>query len=423
MPKKGSGTASASTGSNDLVIVNIDPNIILADDNTRFNLKADRIESLAQSIKDQSGVIEPLEVEPVEGAGEFQYRLTAGYYRLAAIKHLNVTQGAGMTAPCIVHINPTPLDRLRRQLAENVERENMSPMDHAVAIKKLMDAGVPRVEIRAVFPQPGGRKGAKIQPASNSWLNMRLSMLTLPKGIQEKIHAGRIPVSTAWQLTKVDADKRQSVLDRIDAEYKKGQEREEKEEEKFLSEEKTNAEKAKKIADAKAQLDEAEKVQKETQAELKLKIDISTEAFAKSRQKHDTGKDKKAADTAFREADKIRATAEVAATDAQKKYENAMIAYSKLDAAKKEEKAQKPAGKAQKAPTPQDVQKASKAEGSSNAGYVPLNAAEMRRVVSELDIAGVPDSIRAIANPIKECFAGILTPDQLLKKLKSIMGE
>jgi hypothetical protein len=45
--------------------VQLDPSKVLADDNTRFNLKATRIASLAENIIEQGGVIEPVEVEPL----------------------------------------------------------------------------------------------------------------------------------------------------------------------------------------------------------------------------------------------------------------------------------------------------------------------------------------------------------------------
>src|ERR1700690_1387594 len=92
-------------------LLQLDPAIVLADDNTRFNLKDSRISSLAESIVAQNGVMEPVEVEPIENANGYKYRLTTGYYRLAAVKQLNVS-GAGLTIPALVHKTADATDRL-----------------------------------------------------------------------------------------------------------------------------------------------------------------------------------------------------------------------------------------------------------------------------------------------------------------------
>src|SRR5271154_6125963 len=148
-------------------LVRLDPAVILADSNTRFSLKPSRVESLAKSILERGEVLEPVEVEKIDASvNGHQYRLTTVFYRLAAVSQLNLT-GAGLTVPAIIRPIPTPQERLRRQLAENMERENQSPMDQAVAIESLLASGLTKMEVREIFSRPGGRKGNKIQPASN----------------------------------------------------------------------------------------------------------------------------------------------------------------------------------------------------------------------------------------------------------------
>src|SRR5271154_1872811 len=74
-------------------LVRLDPAVILADSNTRFSLKPSRVESLAKSILERGEVLEPVEVEVIPNPENGQkYRLTTGFYRLAAVVGLYLTR-------------------------------------------------------------------------------------------------------------------------------------------------------------------------------------------------------------------------------------------------------------------------------------------------------------------------------------------
>lgn len=412
------------------IILQLDPNIILADDNTRYNLKESRISTLADSIVAQGGVIEPVEVEPLpDGSNNgFQYRLTLGFYRHAAVKHLNTTQAAGLTLPAIVHINESPMDRLKRQMAENIERENQSPMDIAVGVKRLMDAGTPRIDIRTMFSRPTGtKKGGKVQPASNSFINMMLSFLELPKAAQEKIHTGVVGVKAAYQLTKVPKEKQAEILDKAEAERKKELEQEEKEEERFLTGEKKAAEKREALETAQKELAATETKNTAAAEALEKQTTLVTDLFKVSKGKFDIPKDKKAADTAFREAEKVRLALETKATEVQKEYEKAQVAYSKLTeehkAAKKEAAAQAP--KASKGISQDEVKKAAKESGVVGPDAVPLTAKEMRDVISAIGLPGgdrEDTKLKQLSDLFKDCFAGVTTPETLIKGIRKLFS-
>lgn len=410
------------------VILQLDPNTILADDNTRFNLKESRIQTLAESILGQGGVIEPVEVEPLETSDNgYSYRLTVGFYRHAAVKHLNTTQAAGLTIPALVHLNASPAVRLQRQLAENIERENQSPMDCAIAIKRLMDIGQSRIEIRQLFSRPSSRKGAKgkPEPASNAWVNMMLSFLDLPKPAQDKIHNGVVGVAAAYQLTKVPKDKQTEILARAEEDRQKELEREEREEERFLTTEKKVKEQTEKVEAAKAALEAAETKNQEASERLEKQTALTADLFKAAKGKHNTPKDKKRADSAFKDAEKARVAAENAATDAQKEYEKAEVAFSRLTDEKVKKVAKVTEERAKKsAVKPGDVTKAAKDAGAS-AGAVPLNASEMRKVVVEMALPTGDASDRkviAIGEALRDCFAGVTVPKELYKQIKKIAG-
>lgn len=412
-------------------LVRLDPAVILADSNTRYGLKQSRVESLAKSILERGEVLEPVEVEPLSaGTDGFKYRLTTGFYRLAAVLSLNVTQGAGLTIPAMVRPVPTPQERLRRQLAENMERENQSPMDQAIAIKSLLANGLNKMEVREIFSRPGGRKGNKTQPASNSFINMTLSFLELPKPIQEKIHDGRVGVAAAYELTKVPAEKRALVLERAEAERQKDLEREEKDEEKVLAQEKRDAEAQaqrdkllKEVTDAEAKVTASKEA-------LAVKTRAAEIAYDTSKSKLPDAKAKKEAASAFKKAEQDRQVAEADLLAVQKEHEDLRLKFEKREALVAEKAAKlkqartdTPKGAAKKgdAVGPSDVKKAASEAGVSTS-YVPLNASEMRKVVSELSLPGGNEKVIAIGNAFKRCFAGESTDKQLYKDLSAIVG-
>jgi len=408
-------------------LVRLDPAVILADSNTRYGLKQSRVDSLAKSILERGEVLEPVEVEMLSeaSANGHQYRLTTGFYRLAAVVALNTT-GAGLTVPAIVRPIPTPQERLRRQLAENMERENQSPMDQAIAIQSLLESGLTKMEVREIFSRPGGRKGNKVQPASNSFINMTLSFLELPKGIQEKIHDGRVGVAAAYELTKVPPDKQKLVLERAEEERQKALEREEKDEEKLLAQEKRQAEEANQRAAALKGVTDAEAIVNASKAALAVKTKAAEVAYDLSKAKHQDAKAKKEAISAFKKAEQERQLGEADLLAVTKEWEDLRGKFEKREALIAEKmaklraaRAQAPAGAAaakNEAVGSGDVKKAAAATGVST-NYVPLNASEMRKVVSELSLPGGNPKVVAIGQALVRCFAGETTDKELYKEL------
>lgn len=415
-------------------LLQLDPAVVLANDNTRFNLKESRIQSLADSIIAQGGVMEPVEVEPITGESEngFKYRLTTGFYRHAAVKLLNTTQAAGLTLPALAHTIANPTDRLKRQLVENMERENQSPMDQAIAIQKLLAIGIPKMEVREIFARPGRGKGNKTQPASNSFINMMLSFLELTKPVQEKIHQGIIGVAAAYQLTKVAPEQRAAVLERIEAERQKQIESEEKEEERLLAQEKKQAELAEKETKLTETLQLAEDEYNTAKQALELATTKATEAYAISKKKYDTAPERKAAATAFRDAEQVRKVAETDCNAAQAIYEKALQASTKhtelvAEKAKKLKEARATTKAAKDTVSDKDVQQAAQATGATTtkgapSGAVMLNASEMRKVVAELALPGGHDKVRAIGAAFQKCFLGEDTGKDLYRNLVKIVS-
>lgn len=409
--------------------VQLDPAAIKADDNLRYGLKEDRINSLMEKILATGGNQDPVEVEPLAGDPKYKYRLTVGHYRHAAIAKANAA-GAGLPILAIVRTYDDGADRRKRQLSENMDRENQTPMDSAFAIKKLFDEGFSRMDIRKLYSRPGGRKGNVVQPASNSWLNITSSFLQLPKPIQAKIHSGLIGTAAAYELMRVPADKRDAVIQRIEADRLAGVELEEKLEAKFLADEAKVAESLKKEQEAANSLVVAQTQVEESAKAVEAAKALAVEAYGVVQK---GAKDDKAKASAKEALEKSEALVK----ERQKAHDLNMKALAKLQGKAKsatelaKERADKLAqakadakGKVAKADatvTPAAVRKAAKAEGVSPDGKVALKQKEMMDVVHNLTLPGAGPKIQGVFKLVESCFMGGLTEGQLFKELKTLL--
>ncbi len=137
--------------------------------------------SLAESIR-QYGVLQPLTVTRKEierpGEGIFtEYELIAGERRLRASKL------AGLREVPVVIRTAEDSDRMKLELAiiENLQREDLNPLDRAKAFRRLADEfGLQHKEI-------GIRVGKSREYVSNT-----LRMLMLPTEMQEALEQGNI---------------------------------------------------------------------------------------------------------------------------------------------------------------------------------------------------------------------------------------
>ncbi len=137
----------------------------------RQQFDEDSLRELADSIR-QLGVIQPIIVRQ-EGAED--YVLIAGERRLRA------SQMAGLERiPAIVR-SPSEQQMLEMALVENVQREDINPIDAALAYKRLMD------EFGLTMEQVAQRVGKSVPAISNT-----IRLLQLPEYIVDSIKQGLI---------------------------------------------------------------------------------------------------------------------------------------------------------------------------------------------------------------------------------------
>ncbi len=143
-------------------------------DQPRRSFSDAELEELAHSIKEK-GVLQPLLVRPAPGApGEYQ--IVAGERRWRA------SQQAGLrSVPVVIRADLDDLDVLEIGIIENVQRQDLKPLEEAQAYKTLMGKfGRTQEEV------------AKTVGKSRSHIANTLRLLTLPAAVLTALDEGRI---------------------------------------------------------------------------------------------------------------------------------------------------------------------------------------------------------------------------------------
>lgn len=422
-------------------IVSLDPNDILANDNIRFGLTKDRIQRLADQIERDGQVHQPIAVELLpEPVDDKLYRLVTGHYRRAAVELLH-KKGLAMDLPAIITQPGDDLQRIKRQISENAERENLSPMDEAVTIRRLLSQNVTRQDVRGMFARRTGRKN-KIEPVSNSFLNMRTSFLDLPKDIQERIHDGRLGVKAAYELTTYSPEKRKALLDKAEKERLDEIDRQEKLEAKFLKDEADAAKVTTELEQTQAQATELTTDLQTAEENVKKALAAETEAFNADRASKAKGVAKaerekaaehfKAAQALARSAEKVLADKKAEEEKLKKKLDASAKKAEDLKAklaAKRAEKKADPNKRKQTAVSQRDIAKAAKQEGAkstkdTSSGLAAMNGTETKKMIAEMaSAAGSYPKVQAIFKAFDDCIQSKTTPQALYTALAKITGE
>lgn len=129
------------------------------------------INELVESIKNY-GIIQPLIVTKKEGGG---YELIAGERRWRSATKLGLK-----TVPVIVR-DADRQEKLEIALIENIQRENLNPIETAISYRKLVD------EFNLTQEELAGRVSKSRSAVANS-----LRLLNLPEEIQQALSDGRI---------------------------------------------------------------------------------------------------------------------------------------------------------------------------------------------------------------------------------------
>ncbi len=193
MPKKTRGLArgldallpeldtTAPGAGQEIAIGDIDPN----PDQPRHLFAEEAIAQLAQSIKDQ-GMLQPILVTPMNGG---RYRIVAGERRWRAARE------AGLTAvPCIIR-EMDAKQQMEVALIENIQREDLNPIETAMGIQSLMkQCGYTQETV--------ANRLSKSRPAVANLLRL----LTLPEDVIDMVRRGTLSAGHARVLAGLDSD-------------------------------------------------------------------------------------------------------------------------------------------------------------------------------------------------------------------------
>lgn len=170
----------------DISIDEIDPNA----SQPRRDFDKEALEQLADSIR-EAGVLSPILV--VENG--MRYRIVAGERRYRAARLAGLE-----TVPCIVR-SMTNEQQMEAALIENLQRQDLNPIEEAAAIRSLMqECGYTQ--------EQAARKLGKSRPA----IANALRLLNLPKAVTDLVVTGDLSSGHARVLAGLDSETRQLEL-------------------------------------------------------------------------------------------------------------------------------------------------------------------------------------------------------------------
>ncbi|OIO07761.1 hypothetical protein CO115_04460 [Candidatus Falkowbacteria bacterium CG_4_9_14_3_um_filter_36_9] len=149
-----------------------------------------QMEELQESIK-QYGIIQPLIVTAKNG----EFELIAGERRLRSAKAVGLDK-----VPVIIR-QASEQEKLEVALIENIQRENLNPVETALAYRKLID------EFNLKQEEMARRVGKSRSSITNS-----LRILNLPEEIQLALMEGKISEGHAKVLAGLDSEAKQLAL-------------------------------------------------------------------------------------------------------------------------------------------------------------------------------------------------------------------
>jgi ParB family chromosome partitioning protein len=156
----------------------------------RLHFSETELEDLSRSIREQ-GVIQPLLIRESDGS----YELIAGERRLRASKL------AGLRQVPVVLKTVTEAELLEMSIVENIQRENLNPVEEADAYFRLME------EFHLTQDQAAARVGKSRSAVANL-----VRLRQLPEQIKASIIEGHLSMGHARAILGVDTATKQNAV-------------------------------------------------------------------------------------------------------------------------------------------------------------------------------------------------------------------
>lgn len=164
----------------------------------RTHMDQESLSELAASIKSQ-GVMQPILVRAIDSTpGAERYEIVAGERRWRA------SQLAGLSEVPVLIRNIPDEQALAMALIENIQRENLNPLEEAQGLQRLID------EFGLTHQQAADAVGRSRPAASNL---LRLLQLTAP--VQELLMTGQLDMGHARALLPIASGQQLGLAQRI----------------------------------------------------------------------------------------------------------------------------------------------------------------------------------------------------------------
>ena len=162
----------------------------------RKEFSKEKIQELAQSIK-ENGLIQPIIVRqsPVIG-----YEILAGERRYRA------SIEAGLSEVPVIIKKLSDQDMMVHSIIENLQREDLNPIEEAKAYQSLIDKGYTHADI--------AEKMGKSRP----YITNLVRLLTLPDFILKDVETGKLSQAHARLLIQLPLKEQKNLLNRIQKE-------------------------------------------------------------------------------------------------------------------------------------------------------------------------------------------------------------
>ena len=160
----------------------------------RSIMQEEALHALSQSILKQ-GIMQPIIVRPI---GNNQYEIIAGERRWRAAKLANLNE-----VPVIIKNIPDE-SALAMALIENIQREDLNPLEEAIGIKRLID------EFNMTHEEAADAVGKSRVTVSNL-----LRLLTLTKPVQDRLLSGKIDMGHARALIGLEGSQQIMLCEEV----------------------------------------------------------------------------------------------------------------------------------------------------------------------------------------------------------------
>ncbi len=155
----------------------------------RLDMRPESLEDLASSIRSQ-GVVQPIVVRPLDSAGDGEQR----YEIIAGERRWRAAQLAGLDAiPAVIRHVPDE-SAVAISLIENIQRENLNPLEEARALQRLTD------EFELTHQQVAEAVGRSRTAVTNL-----LRLLELSDGVKELVESRELEMGHARALLALPA--------------------------------------------------------------------------------------------------------------------------------------------------------------------------------------------------------------------------